>query len=405
MDYNKNLFHPKDATYLLINRFKGYRHLILVYWIFVPILLIGCVNPGRDKANISAQKISYNATNAIPFTSSQLDSIVQVYVESNFGKPTDFNKPEYVGMSIALFYDGKDHYYNYGETLLASNKLPNEFTLYEIGSITKAFTSLILAHAVVNRRLNLESHVSQYLPDSVAANPSLRPITVKMLANHTSGLPRKQSNLLPNNGNPLQQYEKHIERDLFSYLRSYKSTHSYGESFQYSNVGYNLLGVILEKVYGKSYNRLLKEYITVPLMLNQTAVGFNTMNVNMATGYDSNTDAVEFWKQPLEGAGSIISSSSDLLQFGKHQLPSFKSSLSKAVELTHQPTFSSGVDKVGLAWLYLPNIKDVICHSGATAGCSSTILINLKESIVIVILANKIVPVKQLGSELMDTLN
>ena len=99
------------------------------------------------------------------------------------------------GMSIGVSKEGKTTYYQYGETKKGTGHLPTENTLYEIGSITKTFTALLLADAVVKGKLKLDDPVNEYLPPTV---PKLVfkgvPVTVKMLANHTSGLPRMPDN-------------------------------------------------------------------------------------------------------------------------------------------------------------------------------------------------------------------
>ncbi len=100
-----------------------------------------------------------------------------------------------VGVSIAIHYKGADCFYNYGETRQGNNQLPTQNTLYDVGSITKTFTATLLAMAVNSKKISLQTPVTSFLPDSVAANPALKGITFAQLANHTSGLPRLAGNM------------------------------------------------------------------------------------------------------------------------------------------------------------------------------------------------------------------
>lgn len=369
-------------------------------------MVAGCsgskVNGNNDKLtenNVVLTQEVQNTENEISknFNERALDSLVDLYL----GTSLQSN----IGLSVGLFYNGKDHFYNYGVTKLGTTNRPNKNNLYEIGSITKTFTSLLLAKAIVDGKLALNDPIIKYLPDSVSVNPDLKKITFKHLANHTSGLPRKPPSTP--SSDPFQPYENHKESHLFSYLKSYKAKTAPGSSFSYSNLAVNLLGVLLENIYEKPYEVLLMQVISKPLHLNQTKITLTDNDLRLlAQGHDNNRKPVARWRQPLKGAGSILSSSANLLQYGKEQLPLLKSSLSKSILLTQQPTFEDDFNQIGLGWLFLSSTRDkVMMHSGGTAGYSSSIYVNLSKSIVLVVLANKITEGPPIGQSLIQELS
>ena len=312
-----------------------------------------------------------------------------------------------VGASVAVFYNGKDYYYNYGETVKDNKQLPDKLTLYEIGSISKTFTATILAKAAVDKKINLQDAITKYLPDSVAANQDLKNITLQQLSNHSSGLPRLPININFNVTNYLQPYENYDDKAMFAFLSQFKVTRKPGESYEYSNLAVGLLGVILERVYKKSYEQLVLNFIAKPLGLNHTKQflrGVDTLK--MSQGYNEKDEAVPAWKfKSMASAGALKSCSNDLLVYGKQQLAAFKSPLVKYNTLAHQPTFNDGTQKVGLGWHFLIDDADNVWqHGGGTYGCRTMLCINDTKNIVVVVLTNNATNGDALGIKLMQTI-
>jgi CubicO group peptidase (beta-lactamase class C family) len=312
-----------------------------------------------------------------------------------------------VGLSAAVYYNGADHYYNYGETKVGTHELPDAHTLYEIGSITKTFTATLLAKAVTDGLVTLDDHITKFLPDSVAANVDISTITLRELSNHTSGLPRMPDNINQTVTDLKQPYEHYDEAHMFAFLKSFKSVRPAGASYEYSNLAQGLLGVILERIYHKPYEELLKLYITTPLQLNNTKIRLTEMDVkHLAQGYDETYNPVAIWRQmSTKAAGAIKSDAADMLKYGKYQLASHNNLLSKALKLTHQQTLDDGVNKVGLGWHYLHADADpVIQHSGGTGGYRTAIAVNLNRDLVVVVLTNNASTGDAVGLNLMTAL-
>jgi CubicO group peptidase (beta-lactamase class C family) len=307
------------------------------------------------------------------------------------------------GLSIGILKNGKQFYYGYGETAKGNSQLPNENTIFEIGSITKTFTSLLFANAVEQDRVKQDDPVSKYFPDSI---PVLEyegtAVTLKTLSNHTSGVPRMPTNFHPvDNENPYRDYDV---QDMFSFYKTLKLSRKPGTQFEYSNLGGGTLGIILEKVYKKNYQDLFVETICNPLGMNDTREFIRKNDsARFAKGYTEEGKYNSQWDfKALAPAGAIRSTVSDLLIYANANLGAAPKSLEKAIQLTHVETFSAGNDKIALGWLYIkPGMDEVLFHNGGTGGFRSYLAINLDKKFAVVVLSNTSIGVEDVGNAIM----
>lgn len=300
-------------------------------------------------------------------------------------------KANTVGLAMGVLENGQMHVYGYGETAKDNQLVPDDKTLFEIGSITKTFTSTLLAWFVQQGRLNLDDPVNKYLPDSIASLQfNGKPVTIRSLANHSSGLPRLPRNFAMHS-DPVNPYRNYDDEQLFSFLAHFTPTREPGAQYEYSNLAVGLLGVILERVSGKSYETLLKEIICTPLQMNNTHIELeNNDSVKFALGYDAALHPVHSWEfQSLTGAGAIRSCIHDMLLYAQAQALKDNSPLSRAIQRTHELTFEYGQNKVGLGW-HIFNLKgkNYIAHDGQTGGYCSSIVVDPGSGNAVVILTN-----------------
>ncbi len=310
------------------------------------------------------------------------------------------------GLSIGILRNGKNVYYSYGETEKGNGKLPNEHTIFEIGSISKTFTSILLANAVLQNKVKLDDPVNKYFPDSI---PALvfggTVVTLKTMSNHTSAIPRMPTNFHPSdNNNPYKDYD---DRDLFGFYKTLKLERKPGVQYEYSNLAAGTLGVILEKIYKKSYQDLFVETICNPLGMNDTREFIRiTDSARFAKGYNEEGKYNSQWDfEALAPAGSIRSTASDLLIYANANLGKGPASLGKAIELTHVITFSDGKNKTALGWHYIkPGKDEVLFHNGGTGGYRSYLAVNLQKKFAVVILSNTAIGVEEVGNAIMKWL-
>jgi len=308
------------------------------------------------------------------------------------------------GLVLAVIHKGKVRKYSYGSVSKKVKQLPDaEHTIFEIGSVTKTFNALILAQEVVAGRMKLNDPVNLYLPDSI---PSLnfqgKPITLQNLANHTSGFPRLPANIFNARVDPKDPYKHYIPDSLYSFLRHYHPSIVPGTVFSYSNYGAGVLGTILERTSGNSFEQLIINRICKPLGMSHTTVTLNdTAQKNLAQGYNETGEATTPWNlASLKGSGAIRSTLNDMVKYALAQME-MKGPLHKAIALSHQPTFTGKDQSMGLGWrISQKGQHNYLHHSGGTGGFRSFIGFDQTTQTAIVILSNAAEDVTTIGESL-----
>jgi CubicO group peptidase (beta-lactamase class C family) len=324
----------------------------------------------------------------------RIDRVVQPLVDSE----------ERVGVVAGVIDRWGTHTFSYGETVLGNGKAPDGNTLFEIGSVTKTFTALLLADLVEKGMLNLEDPIEDFLPDSVHV-PSFgdRKITLLDLATHTSGLPRLPSNMhvFQDSDDP-NPYANYTEDMLYEFLSNYTLQREPGTEFEYSNLGVGLLGHILELVTGTDYETLVLERICNPLGMSSTRITLSSEETQrLAQGYDTYGTPTCNWDfDVLAPCGALRSTVNDLMSYVSANLGLRETNLSAAIELTHttfrenntlNPQWAIGLTwyKFDPGWDILDTEKmDVIYHGGDTYGYSSYVGFIEEEKIGVVVLSN-----------------
>jgi serine-type D-Ala-D-Ala carboxypeptidase/endopeptidase len=244
-------------------------------------------------------------------------------------------------------------------------------TIFEIGSISKVFTSLVLADMVNRREVTLDDPAAKYLPENVRMpERSGKTITLLDLATHTSGLPGLPGNLKPKDAaNP---YAGYGVDDLYQFLSSYTLPRDPGSQFEYSNLGAGLLGHLLAYRAGTDYDSLIGIRITRPLSMPDTGITLSSsMKQRMATGHNAMLAPVANWDlSTLAGAGALRSSANDMLTFLEAFLGYRESPLAPSMKAMLEVRRPVGKTKaeIGLAWHIL---GERAWHQGGTGGFRS----------------------------------
>lgn len=245
-------------------------------------------------------------------------------------------------------------------------------TLFEIGSMSKVFTSLLLADMVGRGEVALDDPAEKYLPAG-AKMPARgrRKITLEDLATHRSGLPRLPDNL--SLADPTNPYADYSEANLLDFLGRYPLTRDIGSQFEYSNLGAGLLGYLLARRAGTDYETLLKQRITVPLGMRDTTITLTpAQKARFATGHDQYMRATSAWALPtLAGAGAIRSTVNDLLLFLDASIGTKPSPLAPAMRAMLAKRWPGVSPRVatGLGWMVLTTSSgDIVFHDGGTGG-------------------------------------
>ncbi len=321
-----------------------------------------------------------------------------------------------VGIVVGVIEPSGRRVIAYGNRAHADAGTLDGDTIFEIGSVTKVFTSLLLADMVNRKEVALEDPAAKYLPETVKMpERSGKSITLHDLSTHTSGLPRLPGNMKPKD--PRNPYADYSVDDLYQFLSSYELPRDPGSQFEYSNLGGGLLGHLLANRAGTDYaaldyESLIATRITRPLGMADTGIMLSSsMKQRMATGHTGMLNPTANWDLPtLAGAGALRSSANDMLTFleaflgyeERHKESPLSPAMKSMLEV-RRPTSEKG--EIGLGWILMAaHDREIAAHDGGTGGFRSWIGYDPKERIGVVVLSNTSTPigVVDIGIHLLD---
>ncbi len=271
---------------------------------------------------------------------------------------------------------------NYGTTAKDNGQGVNSDTVYEIGSITKLFTGILLAQAVEAGKVQLDDPIQNYLPEDIhAPTYKNKPIRLEDLATHRSGLPRDTA------AESLPQ--------LYSWLDTYKLRRRPGSQYVYSNAGYALLGDILARLSETDYATLEYGSISLPLGLKDTRETLTDEQTGrLAQGYTSSGSPAGYfpYSGAMSGAGYLRSTLNDLTRFLIANMDPNSTTLAEPIALAQmvQAEGSDATTGIGLGWeIDRPgNSDERLSKGGETGGFTSYISFLRDGSSGFVLLAN-----------------
>lgn len=304
-----------------------------------------------------------------------------------------------VGLSVGVIKDNKVYTYNFGEVEKGNGERPTEHSIYEIASITKTFTGVLLAQAVVEKKVRLEDDIRKYL---VGSYPNLefkgQSIRLVHLINHTSRLPF----VLPDrpelfqNPDPLELPKiltkiesKYTRADFYEDLHKVKLDKVPGTEFKYSNAAAQLLGYILEGIYGLPYEQLVIQKIAKPLRMRETKISLSEAEKkHLAKGHYENGSIALPGTPQSQAAGGLRSSVSDMLKYMKFHL----NENNEVIRLSHQTSWGDiKYYASGLNWQMVKTAEGhrKIWQSGGSFGFSSYCAVYPDLNVGIVLLSNE----------------
>jgi serine-type D-Ala-D-Ala carboxypeptidase/endopeptidase len=248
-------------------------------------------------------------------------------------------------------------------------------TVFEIGSITKVFTSTLLADMVARGLVAYEDPVAKYLPSSVTV-PSRngKVITLLDLATQHSGLPRLPDNMKP--ADPANPYADYTVEQMYEFLSRYQLPRDPGQTFEYSNLGVGLLGHALAQRAGTSYEALVTDRILQPLGMRDTRITLTPeMRPRVAKPYDAKGLPAKNWDLPtFAGAGALRSTANDMLRFAAAALgaPGTPAAVGAALAEAQRPRRDlpgAAKSQIGLNWITAhAGPVEIVWHNGGTGG-------------------------------------
>lgn len=265
--------------------------------------------------------------------------------------------------------------------------------LFEIGSVTKTFTGLLLALADEKGEAKLDDPVEKFLPEGLTLRDSRDvPIRLVDLATHRAGLPRLAFNMQP--ADSKDPYADYTERDLLDFIKLFKPKRARDESYEYSNIGFGLLGYALVRAAkADSFEALLTTRIFAPLGMSSSTTDPAKFTDRVVQPHDSTGRPTPAWRLPLAhaGAGAIRSTAGDMGHYAQAIAGlATDASISRAAALaTRARAEGPGqINPIGLAWMRVPfHERGLANHDGATFGSSSSLFVdrNTKEAVFLVV--------------------
>ena len=295
-----------------------------------------------------------------------------------------------VGMVLGVLEaDGTTRIVSHGAAGVGARPLGPKST-FEIGSITKVFTGILLADLVERKLVSLDDPIAKYLPPGTTVpTRNGRAITLLDIATHRSSLTRMPTNMTPDGANP---YPKYAIADLYAFLAGHQLRRDIGTEYEYSNIAVALLGHVIERVTGKSYEQLLQERILRPLGMRTTSTVVSGPVKDWLTGgHDERGFPASYrgW-ETLPAMGAIRSNAEDLLKFVAANVGPADNQQERVMRLAHQPrnAVNNNAD-IGLLW-HIQKFGEnrIITHGGATQGFRATVAFDAEKRVGVVLLAN-----------------
>ncbi|WP_251964677.1 serine hydrolase domain-containing protein [Salinibacter ruber] len=320
-----------------------------------------------------------------------VDSLGQALVEARPG-----------GAVIGLLRGDTTAVHAYG-TIDTTGTKPTAWTIFEIGSVTKIVTGLLLAEQIERGRLRPETPVADLLPDSVAIpradSGRDTPMTLAHLATHRSGLPRLPSNLKAVMDARRDPYATYGDSALYAFLDDYTLSRAPGAKYEYSNLGMGLLGHLLARRADTTYAALVRRRITGPLGLSDTRIRLtDAQHSRFAQGHTRAGAPTSPWHfGALAGAGALRSTAADLLAYlraHRHALEAASGptlGLQQAMRRALRPRAPTGRDstRVGLGWHQSARDgHEVLWHNGGTGGFRSFVALDRETGHGVVVLVS-----------------
>jgi CubicO group peptidase (beta-lactamase class C family) len=324
--------------------------------------------------------LTFDAT-PVPVSAGDLQSVLNRALKQQLSSGGGLAPGTGAGLAIGVSKHGVRRVFTYGTAQPDS--------LFEIASISKTFTGLMLAQMVAQGKAKLDEPVRELLPAGTVAKPAGKEITLLDLATQHSGLPGMPNNFHPADlSNPYADYGV---GDLHAFLAKHGVAKPADPEYGYSNLGLGLLGQALAERAGTSYPNLLREQVTGPLGLKDTVVWLSEeQQSRFIQGHNGKHLPVHAWDlDALAGAGGIRSTAGEMLTYLEANLhPEKSGSLAAALRESHRLRADAPAGmQIALAWMYRGD-AGIYWHNGATAGFTSYVFFNPKDDYAAVVLEN-----------------
>ena len=287
---------------------------------------------------------------------------------------TDISFERTPGYVIGVVIGDSSYIFGYGSISKDSLKIPDENTIFELGSLTKVFTASLVQRLVEKGKMDFDSSLNHYLPINLK-NKTAKELTLVSLLSHTSGLPKMPLEFGVKEKEDNNPYAFYTKRDLQEFYQNYFFNKKKKGDYLYSHLNYDLVELAIENACKKSFEEVLQEELLNPLNLQDTRLHLNqAQQKRLATGYSLSHKTTPAWSfQSFQASQALKSTAHDLMAFLKVNLHQQHTDFSESFSHIHQAIAKTSISKhvsVGKGWHILKNRRyySTIAHSGSTSG-------------------------------------
>ena len=315
------------------------------------------------------------------------------------------------GIVVGIIDANSRKIFSAGKLSDEDQRKPDANTLFEIASVTKVFTTLLLANANLRNKVRLDDPISKFLPKDVKTpTRNGKEISLLNLATHTSGMPP-----FPDNYDQQTFDNRYTVSQMYDYISRFQPEVDFGKKSKYSNTGMALLGDILSLVEKKNYEKLINEQICKPLKMKSTVFSPTPkLKKNMAVGHDADGQKVGYFNEgtAFNPTGGLRSNVNDLLTFAAAHLGLVKTNLAPAIEsvlqkrgrLGNELGYDADIEyDYAMGWnIWTKRGKTIYWKDGTSFGFRAFICLDKVNKKAVVILSNTDNSINDIGLHLID---
>lgn len=330
----------------------------------------------------------------------EIEKIIRFDTEISFKKTP--------GFIIGMIDNDSTYYFSFGHKSINEEDILDVHDIFEVGSVTKVFTSAIIHSLTKSSKLSYQDKLNDFIPYEYQ-NPRLDHLTIEHLVNHSSGLPKRPLYFGKKEKNIQNPYEFYSQLDLLTFYRDYIPEL---DQFEYSHTNYALLELVIEKVTNKKYNDVLTEEILNIYGMGNTFIDFPEQKTNLLTpGYDRSQKKVKPWSfSSFKASEALKMNMEDMMLFLKQSLmqSTNNTKVNNDFQIRDSLIEAGFNQQLGLAngWhtIDMKSFK-ILTHTGKTSGHNAFVALIRETNTAVAIFANSSIGTEDLGLQILRMLN
>jgi D-alanyl-D-alanine-carboxypeptidase/D-alanyl-D-alanine-endopeptidase len=309
----------------------------------------------------------------------------------------------HLGTVIGVIDRSGRRFYGFGRTSMTDGTLPDKHSIFEIASITKGFTAILVADLEIDGRISTTAPIGRYVPTLRRADAdAAQYVTLESLLTHTAGLPRNPTNTDDDDDD---RYKNYSTEDFEAFLSSW-TIDPVAPSYSYSNAGLILAEYAIENEMGRTYEELMEEQVLDKFGMHDTFFSVpKEKRDRLVTGFRRGVATTEMDVGQYPAMGGLRSTADDMLTYLGAHIGLVPSPLSSAIDKALEERFSNEEITLSLGWRISRNEesgKTIYHFSGGSTGFVSFAAFDRVNQKAVVVLVNGTRWFSDLGFKVLD---